>query len=109
MPFRFYLPSAAVAPREILPAVSWKVGRPYVERYATLSPSALNQLPRACKRLWLVSSHQGKNDGTPGGLAHYERYLALNRSLGDRYADSVTWTFGRARIISVALFGPVQP
>lgn len=114
MAFRYYLPANDPAPRPILPAAPWSQIRPYVEEYATLSPGQSRRLPSQCKRVWLVSSHEGRQDGTAIGNAHFERFVALKNVLGQDYRQAVTATYGAASIISVELFsgrrrgGPVS-
>lgn len=104
MPFRYYLPDSAPAPRSVLPAVPWSQVRPYVERYATLSRSQITRAATSCRRFWLISSHQGHQDGTTGGTVHYERFVALKSELARQYRHSVTATYGAASIITVDLF-----
>jgi hypothetical protein len=107
MAFRYYLPAGRVAPTPILPTTPWGEIRPYVEAYATLSPSQLRRLPGQCNRIWLVSSHQGRNDGTTIGSAHFNRFVALKTGIEREYRQSATATYGAASIISVELFsGP---
>ena len=104
MAFRYYLPAGDPVPRPILPAAPWSQIRAYVEEYATLSPGQLRHLPRQCKRVWLVSSHEGRMDGTAIGDAHFERFVALRNVLGRDYPQSVTATYGAEGIITVELF-----
>ena len=104
MPFRYYLPANGQPPRSILPAVSWAPIRPFVEAYSTLSPAQLTRASRACTRVWLVSGHQGHNDGTTLGRVHFGRYEALVAGLQQRYRSSHTTTFGAAHIITLELF-----
>lgn len=107
MAFRYYLPPGSAAPRPILPTTPWPQIRPYVEAYATLPPGQLRRLPSQCKRIWLVSSHQGRNDGTTIGSTHFNRFVALKAAIGRKYLSSATATYGAASIISVELFtGP---
>lgn len=105
MPFRYYLPPGAGAPRPVLPAVPWAENRAYVEQYATLSRAELRRLPSRCTRVWLISSHQGHHDGTTIGDAHFARYMLLKDALGREYGQPTTVTYGAASIITVDLFG----
>jgi hypothetical protein len=104
MPFRYYLPAGAAAPRPILPAVPWGGIRPFVEAYSTLSPQTLTRDARRCGRVWLVSGHEGHNDGTTLGRVHFQRYTDLVDGLGQRYQDSTLQTFGAAHILTLQLF-----
>jgi mannosyltransferase len=104
MPFRYYLPAGRPVPRPILPSAPWSEVRPYVEDYATLPPGQLRRLPSRCRRVWLISSHQGHHDGTVVGDAHYNRWVALKGALGRKYRQSLTETYGAASIITVDLF-----
>jgi 4-amino-4-deoxy-L-arabinose transferase-like glycosyltransferase len=104
MPFRYYLPAGAPTPRPVLPNMSWKRIVPFVEAYSTLSPAQLAQTGRRCGRVWLVSGHQGHNDGTTLGRVHFKRYQALMAGLGRRYLGTHLMTYGAARIITLQLF-----
>lgn len=104
MPFRYYLPPGAPAPRAVLPNLPWTRTVPFVEAYSTLSPSQLNRVSQQCGRVWLVSGHEGHNDGTTLGKVHFKRYTALIAGLDNRYLDSHTTNYGAARIITLQLF-----
>lgn len=104
MPFRYYLPPGAPAPRSVLPNLSWTRMVPFVEAYSTLSSSQLNRVAHQCGRVWLVSGHQGHNDGTTLGKVHYKRYTALIAGLESRYLDSHMTDYGAAHIITLQLF-----
>ena len=109
MPFRYYLPSDAAAPRAVLPTLPWSQVRPFVEAYATLSPGQIDRLPATCSRVWLVSSHQGRHDGTTVGARHYQRFLNLSTAIGYQYFRSKTTTYGREHLITVVLYsGPLK-
>jgi 4-amino-4-deoxy-L-arabinose transferase-like glycosyltransferase len=104
MPFRYYLPPGAPAPRSVLPDISWTPTVPFVEAYSTLSRTRLNRVSRQCNRVWLVSGHQGHNDGTTLGKVHFKRYTALIAGLESRYLNSRVTSYGAARIITLQLF-----
>jgi 4-amino-4-deoxy-L-arabinose transferase-like glycosyltransferase len=104
MPFRYYLPPGSPTPRSVLPNLSWKPTVPFVEAYSTLSPSQLNRVAHRCGRVWLVSGHQGHNDGTTLGKVHFKRYTALIAGLERRYLGSHTTSYGAAHIITLQLF-----
>jgi mannosyltransferase len=102
--FRYYLHSGARAPRPVLPSTPFSSSRPYIEDYATLSPSQLRVLPQSCSRVWLVSSHEGQPNGTAGSRANYSRYLALRGSLSGEYSRNEVRSFGYAAPVKVELF-----
>ena len=110
MPFRYYLPTGATPPHPVLPVLPWNQVRPFVEAYATLSPAQIDRLPASCSRMWLVSSHQGRNDGTAVGARHYQRFLGLSTAIGQEYFRSKTTTYGREHLITVVLYShPLKP
>jgi mannosyltransferase len=104
MPFRYYLPAGASPPRAILPALPWPQVRSFVEDYSTLSPSQVSMVTASCNRIWLVSSHQGKGDGTSTGWHHYLRFLLLRQRIGRGYRHWQTGAFGAEHLIDVDLF-----
>jgi 4-amino-4-deoxy-L-arabinose transferase-like glycosyltransferase len=104
MPFRYYLPADVPAPRSVLPNLSWQRLVPFVEAYSTLSSSQLTGIARRCGRVWLVSGHQGHNDGTTLGRVHFRRYQTLMAGLGRRYLSTRQRTYGAAHIITLQLF-----
>jgi hypothetical protein len=104
MPFRYYLPPGAPTPRPVLPSLTWTRTVPFVEAYSTLTSPQLNQVSHRCGRVWLVSGHQGHNDGTTLGKVHFKRYTALIAGLESRYLDSHMTNYGAAHIITLELF-----
>ena len=56
--------------------------KPYVERYEA------PRVPLACRRVWLVASHQGQPNGTAASRAHYATYVALRAQLARRVSAS---------------------
>jgi hypothetical protein len=88
----------------VLPSTPFSSSRPYIEDYATLSPSQLRVLPQSCSRVWLVSSHEGQPNGTAGSRANYSRYLALRGSLSGEYSRNEVRSFGYAAPVKVELF-----
>jgi hypothetical protein len=104
-PFQYYVGAAASrAPRSILPAVPWRVVRPYVEDYATLPPAQLSSLRSHCKRVWLLTSHEGTVGGPPISRRNYTRLSALLGALNRQYPRSVRQTFGTAKTVTLTLF-----
>jgi mannosyltransferase len=108
MPFRYYLPAGAQPPRSILPTLPWSNDGPFVEAYSTLKRSALTQDARQCRRVWLLSGHQGRGDGTAQGQVHYANYQQLVSRLNSLYAHATSRTYGAAQIITLQLFSDPQ-
>ena len=104
--FRYYLSSPGSAPRPILPAAAWRQVRPFVEDYATLSPSAVAELPSRCGRVWLVASHEGRAGGPPASAANFRRFTSLTGELGRLYPSSHTLSFAALRVVTVTLYSP---
>jgi hypothetical protein len=104
MPFRYYLPAGASAPRSVLPALPWSANPSFVEQYSTLSPAQVHGVAAGCNRVWLVSSHQGKGDATAGGQHHYLQFLLLRGEFGRVYHRWQTGAFGAQHLINVDLF-----
>ncbi len=90
-------------PPSILPTVPWGVVRPYVEDYATLSPAQLGVRRTRCRRLWLVSSHEGQPDGPPRARANRTRFIALQSRLVSVFGPGQTARLGYASAIHVQL------
>ena len=107
MAFEYYIgqvPHAlSSAPRPVLPVTAWGTVVPYVEDYATLSPSALAKVAASCPRLWFVASHEGTATGTAGAVAHWSSYLQLRAALQARYRLHETASFGYADPVAVEL------
>jgi uncharacterized membrane protein len=98
------VPGGARAPRSILPRAAWATPpRPFVENYASLSESQIRQAASTCRRLWLVSSHQGQPDGPAGARANLARFGRLRGALEAQYPRRRTVTFGYAATITVEL------
>jgi mannosyltransferase len=107
MPFAYYVRRQHVdlanAPRSILPTEPWTVVRPYVERYATQPAAEIARLPASCRRLWLISSHEGQANGPPTSRLYHARYDALRAALMRAYGHRATARFGYASVITVEL------
>jgi mannosyltransferase len=103
MPFAYYLAAGRRLPRPVLPAAKWGSLRPYVEDYATLPGDELGRLPARCRRLWLVSSHEGQRGGPAGSRSDYARFVALRSALRQAYARHRATAFGYAAVIQLEL------
>jgi mannosyltransferase len=104
MAFRYYVgPSAAGAPRSILPVAGWDRVQPYVERYKTLSRRQIAHSATGCRRLWFVSSHEGQPDAPAASLANRARFQKLRSDLEREYGRAPVQTFGYASAIHVQL------
>ncbi len=102
--FAYYVGSAARgAPRSILPALRWGKVKPFVERYATLTPSQLSAAGAGCRRLWFVSSHEGQKDGPAQSLANRAGYLRLDARLERAFGHGAIKQYGYASPIHVQL------
>ena len=88
-------------PRAVLPPVPWSYERAYIENYATLRAP-----PAGCRRLWLVSSHEGQANGPGRSRANLARYQSLRSMLTAAYGNGRVTRFGYADAVGVELFGP---
>ena len=106
MPFEYYLPAGARAraPRPVLPTLAWGRVRPYVEDYTSLSAAELTRLSADCRRMWLVSSHEGRVGGPSVSRGNYLRYLQLLAGLHAGYARSRVASFGYHGAVALTLF-----
>ena len=104
MPFAYYLGNRAGVLAPILPTTPLSEVRPYVEQYASLSPRQLSQLPARCRRVWLVSSHEGRVGGPPVSAGNYARFRRLEAGLRVEYPRSSSATFGYAGTVVVTLY-----
>jgi hypothetical protein len=102
--FRYYLTSGARAPQPILPSLPWRVVRPFVEDYSSLSPAQVARLPTRCGRVWLIASHEGRVGGPPISRRNYLRFAALVNGLRSRYPNSQTAGFGAQGVVTVTLY-----
>jgi 4-amino-4-deoxy-L-arabinose transferase-like glycosyltransferase len=104
MPFEYYHPNAAGAPDPILPTLPWGRVRPFVEDYASLSPQQVARLPVRCRRVWLVSSHEGRGGGPPISRGNFTRLRQLIAGLRGEYTSSPSIGFGAPGLVTVTLF-----
>jgi mannosyltransferase len=106
-PFQYYertaKPDGAVAPRSVLPMTGWGDVRSYVERYETLSPVQEGSLTSRCRRLWLVSSHEGQSTGPPRSRRNLRAFNHFRTQLEHRFGKGQIRTYGYASAIHVRL------
>jgi hypothetical protein len=111
-PFQYYertaKPAGAVAPRSVLPATGWGEVRSYVERYETLTSAAASALASSCRRLWLVSSHEGQSTGPPRSRRNLKTFNHFRTELEHRFGKGQIRTYGYASAIHVRLM-PGKP
>lgn len=109
MAFEYYIKEddrpVQLAPQPVLPGLSFRVVRPFVEVYSSLSPDQVLQVAADCPRLWLVSSHIGMLHDSAESTVHYDRYKKLLGDLGRAYPEQIWAHFGYASLINVGLFG----
>jgi mannosyltransferase len=91
------------APRSILPALGWTQLRADVEAYRTLDRAQLATRSRGCRRLWLISSHEGQPDGPAQSRRHRARWRALDARLEARFGTAPIRSYGYASTIHVQL------
>jgi hypothetical protein len=105
--FRYYVDrddAVARAPRPVLPTAGWTVTRPFVELYPTLSTRRIASLRGGCRRMWLVSSHEGQPRGPAESRRHLRRWFALRERLRQAYGPGRFHTEGWASAIHIELF-----
>jgi mannosyltransferase len=100
--FQYYVRDGR-APRSILPVLRWGAVKPFVERYATLTPSQLSAAAAGCRRLWFVSSHEGQRDGPARARANRAGYLRLDARLERAFGHGAIKQYGYASPIHVQL------
>jgi mannosyltransferase len=106
MAFQYYVGTGAAgrrAPRSVLPVARWGVVRPYVEDYAVPAPRVLARRTASCRRMWLISSHEGQSNGPAPARAHRARWLALSAALQRRFGSAAVAKHGYASTIHVQL------
>jgi hypothetical protein len=106
-PFQYYertaKPSGAVTPRSELPVSGWGQARSYVERYETLSPAREAALASSCRRLWLVSSHEGQSSGPARSRHNLRTFNHFRTQLEHLFGKGQITTYGYASAIHVRL------
>ncbi len=107
MAFQYYIGTGRAAdrraPRSILPIAAWGSVKPYVERYATLSPAQIARRGARCRRMWFVSSHEGQTDGPAQSLANRARFLELRVRLERKFGHARVLQLGYAAAIHIQL------
>lgn len=110
MAFQYYLGgltsggrSRGSVPRSVQPISPWNRVRTYIEDYAVPPPAAVAHLPATCPRLWFISTHQGRQHGSPAARANYHRYIALRAALEAGYPQHFIRLFGYASAVRVEL------
>jgi mannosyltransferase len=106
MAFQYYVGIGAAtrrAPRSVLPVLAWGVVRPFVEDYALPSAAALARRTAGCKRMWLVSSHEGQRNGPPQSRTNRARWFGLAAQLQRRFGAGPVRKYGYASVIHVQL------
>jgi mannosyltransferase len=107
MAFEYYVGRSdadARAPRAVLPVLPWSVVKPYVEDYATLPASRVPAIAASCRRLWLITAHEGQRRGpSPESRANWVRFVALRSLLERAYGTHVRVQFSYAATIHVDL------
>lgn len=82
--------------RSVLPAIPWTQVTPYVEQYAIPTKAQLRTIVNECPRLWLISSHQGQENGPRLSGLNYVKYERLVARLGWVYPHQNLVQFGYA-------------
>jgi hypothetical protein len=106
-PFQYYVRNTpggvARAPRSVLPSTPWSETRSYVERYQTLTPSQQAGLAHACRRMWLVSSHEGQSHGPVRSRQNLRTFNRFRGQLEHVFGRGPVKTYGYASAIHVRL------
>ena len=106
-PFQYYErtaePAGVVPPRSALPVTGWAEVRSYVERYETLSPARQSALATSCRRLWLVSSHEGQKTGPARSRHNLRTFNHFRTQLEQLFGKGQIRTYGYASAIHVRL------
>jgi hypothetical protein len=113
MAFQYYLPArlggtsqpGGPVPRSVLPKAPWNRVKTYVEDYVAPPAAAVAKLPSSCRRLWFISSHQGRVHGSPAARTEYHRYIGFRAALESAYATHQARLFGYASAVRVELLG----
>ena len=106
-PFQYYertaKPAGTVTPRPALPSSGWGEVRSYIERYETLSPARQAALASSCRRLWLVSSHEGQSTGPARSRQNLRTFNHFRTQLEHLFGKGQVRTYGYASAIHVRL------
>ena len=103
-PFQYYTGGArSRAPRSVLPVVGWGTVRPYVEDYVTYTLRGLRRRTAGCRRMWVVSSHEGELDGPLRSRVNRARFQWLDSELESMFGSAPVQQYGYASAIHVQL------
>ena len=103
-PFQYYTGGdGSRAPRSILPVAGWSVIRPYVEDYVTYTERGLRRRVAGCRRMWVVSSHEGELDGPLRSRVNRARFQWLDSELQSMFGSAPVQQYGYASAIHVQL------
>ena len=107
MAFQYYVGSRPAVvgrvPRSILPIGRWGEVIPFVEDYTTLSPGQIAARGAGCRRLWLVSSHEGELNGPAQSRTNRARFRQLRARLERVFGRAKAKQFGYASAVHVEL------
>jgi mannosyltransferase len=95
--------AAGRAPRSILPLARWSQTRADVEAYVTLSPATLRVRAAGCRRMWIISSHEGEPDGPPQSRINRARFRRLRGEVERLFGTGAVLSYGYASTIHVEL------
>jgi hypothetical protein len=74
-----------------------------VERYETLSPAGQAALVSSCRRLWLVSSHEGQSTGPARSRRNLNTFNRFRTQLEQLFGKGQIRTYGYASAVHVRL------
>lgn len=98
MAFDYYVRQDGVAAAArltpVLPTAPWTAVKAYVQEYRIPSRAELRQIVARCPRLWLVSSHEGNDNGPRLSGYDYVKYQRLVSELGWVYPHQNLVQFG---------------
>lgn len=100
MAFDYYVQNGGLASaaklHSVLPDGAWNVVTPYVEQYRIPTKAQLRSIVAQCPRLWLISGHQGQENGPRLSGQNYVKYQRLVSELGWVYPHQNLVQFGYA-------------
>ena len=90
--------------KPILPTTPLSKMPSYVEDYYTLTAKQISTDSSFCKRMWLISSHQGVPDSTHTSDVNYQRFVELYTNMKKEYPQMGNSVFGWSAPVNVTLF-----